>query len=112
MTLCDKKFAVSGELAANIGANVIQSTPWTYLRGLIVRARAGTFTPEGALQIAELRKRRAEVETAIKRNEDMGSDNPFPRALAAVPVRRRKYASDRKNQISHANMDQVASAST
>lgn len=68
------------ELAASIGANVIQSTPLAYLRGLITRAHAGTFTPEGALQVAEHRKRRAEVDTAIRRNEDRGSDYP----LAAV----------------------------
>ena len=36
--------------------NVIQTTPLAYLRGLITRARAGTFTPEGALQIADHRK--------------------------------------------------------
>ena len=64
------------ELAASIGANVIQTTPLAYLRGLITRARAGTFTPEGALQIADHRKRRAEVDAAIQRNEDSGSDYP------------------------------------
>jgi hypothetical protein len=53
-----------------------------YLRGLITRARAGSFTPEGALQIAEHRKRRAEVDIAIRRNEDMGSDYP-PAAVDA-----------------------------
>jgi hypothetical protein len=38
------------ELAASIVANVIQTTPLAYLRGLITRARTGTFTPEGASQ--------------------------------------------------------------
>ena len=47
-----------------------------YLRGLIKRARAGTFTPEGALQVADHRKRMAEVNAAIRRNEDRGSDYP------------------------------------
>ena len=47
------------ELAASIGTNVIQKTPLAYLRGLIARARAGTFTPEGALRIAEQRRQRA-----------------------------------------------------
>jgi hypothetical protein len=64
------------ELAASIGANVIQSTRLAYLRGLITRARAGTFTPEGALQIADHRKRRAQVDTAIRRNEDRSRDYP------------------------------------
>ena len=64
------------ELAASIGANVIQTTPLAYLRGLIKRARAGTFTPEGALQVADHRKRMAEVNAVIRRNEDRGSDYP------------------------------------
>jgi len=51
------------ELAASIGANIIQSTPLAYLRGLITRARAGTFTPEGALRIANHRQQRARVYT-------------------------------------------------
>lgn len=53
------------ELAASIRANVIQTTPLAYLRGLITRARAGTFTPEGALQIAEHRKRRSVVDATM-----------------------------------------------
>ena len=56
------------ELAASIGANVIQSTPLAYLRGLVTRARMGTFTPEGALRIADHRKRRAAADAAIRRN--------------------------------------------
>jgi len=62
------------ELAASLAANAIKTTPLAYLRGLITRARAGTFTPEGALQIAEHRKRRAEVDAAMKRNETRGCD--------------------------------------
>ena len=62
------------ELAASIRANVIQSTPLAYLRGLITRARAGTFTPEGALRIADQRKCRAEVDSAIRCSEHSGSD--------------------------------------
>jgi len=49
------------ELAASIRAKVIQTTPLAYLRGLITRARAGTLTPEGALQIAAHRQRRIKV---------------------------------------------------
>ena len=57
------------ELAAGIRAKVIRTTPLAYLRGLIARARVGTFPPEGALQVAALRRRRARVEAAIQRSE-------------------------------------------
>jgi len=62
------------ELAASIRANVIQTTPLAYLRGLIARVRAGTFTPEGALRIADMRVRRAKVDAAIRRSESSGCD--------------------------------------
>jgi hypothetical protein len=84
------------ELAASIGANVIQSTPLAYLRGLITRARAGTFTPEGALRIADQRKCRAEVDSAIRCSEDSGSDyspaavdsdNPLVRKMLDIQLR-------------------------
>ena len=66
------------ELAASIGANVIQTTSLAYLRGLITRVRAGTFTPEGALQIADHCKRRAGIDAAMKRNKALGFDYPPP----------------------------------
>ena len=64
------------ELAASIGTNVIQKTPLAYLRGLIARARAGTFTPEGALRIAEQRRQRAKVDAAMARDDSARSDYP------------------------------------
>ena len=64
------------ELAARIAANVIQTTPLAYLRGLATRARAGTFTPEGALQIAEHRRWRAEVDAAMQRHDTTRCDYP------------------------------------
>jgi hypothetical protein len=91
------------ELAASIGANVIQSTPLAYLRGLIMRARAGTFTPEGALRIADQRKCRAEVDSAIRYSEDSGSDyspaavdpdNPLVRKM--LDIQRRLQDKDRE----------------
>lgn len=62
------------ELAASIGANVIQTTPLAYLRGLVTRAHEGRFAPEGALKIAGHRKRRAEVDAAARHNEAKGCD--------------------------------------
>ena len=64
------------ELAAGIRARVIRTTPLAYLRGLIARARAGTFTPEGALQVSALRRRRARVEAAMQRSEPRCHDQP------------------------------------
>lgn len=57
------------ELAASMACQVIQTTPLAYLRGLITHAVEGRFTPEGALRIADLRRRRAAVNAALNRNE-------------------------------------------
>lgn len=64
------------ELAASIETNVIQKTPLAYLRGLIARARAGTFTPEGALRVAEQRRQQAKVDAALARDESVRTDYP------------------------------------
>lgn len=65
------------ELAASIRNNVIQKTPLAYLRGLVSRARAGTYTPEGALRVAEQRRQRAKVDTATRRRDSMDRDYPL-----------------------------------
>ena len=52
------------ELTASISANVIRASPLAYLRGLIARAREGTFTPEGALWIADRRQKRDAIDAA------------------------------------------------
>ena len=84
------------ELAASIGANIIQSTPLAYLRGLITRARAGTFTPEGALRIANHRQQRARVDAATKRRDspdrcyppaEVNCDNPLVKKLVDIQNR-------------------------
>jgi hypothetical protein len=64
------------ELAASIGSNVIKATPLAYLRGLITRVRAGTFTPEGALRIANHRQQRDKVDAATRRRDSMDRDYP------------------------------------
>jgi len=93
------------ELAASIGANVIQTTPLAYLRGLIARARAGTFTPEGALQIADHRKRRAEVDAAMKRNEALGFDYPPPADDADNPLIKKLLDIQHKLQEKNRELD-------
>jgi hypothetical protein len=64
------------ELAASIGSNIIKATPLAYLRGLITRARAGTFTPEGALRIANHREQQAKVDAVTRRSDSMTCDYP------------------------------------
>lgn len=87
------------ELAASIGTNVIQKTPLAYLRGLIARARAGTFTPEGALRVAEQRRQQAKVDAAIARDDSartdyppavVDPDNPLVRKLHVIQNRYRE----------------------
>ena len=93
------------ELAACIGTNVIRKTPLAYLRGLVSRARTGTFTPEGALQVAEQRRQRAEVDAALQRSEppcggplqtEADLDNPLVRKLLDIQHRLhdKKHRSD------------------
>ncbi|MEW8333841.1 MAG: helix-turn-helix domain-containing protein [Candidatus Thiodiazotropha sp.] len=57
------------ELAAGISAGSIRTTPLAYLRGLIKRAQSGQFTPEAGPRIAEQRKRRDRIESAIRSSE-------------------------------------------
>ena len=86
------------ELTSSMKGNVIQSTPLAYLRGLIKRARDGTFTPEGALQVAGHRKRRAEVEAAMRRNEDWGRDYPPAAADAENPLVKKMLDIQKRSQ--------------
>jgi hypothetical protein len=100
------------ELAARIAANGIQATPLAYLRGLITRARAGTFTPEGALRVAEHRKCRAEVDAAVRRNEAryhdcppvaVDTDNPLIKKLLRMQSRSREKGCDPNSSCGESN---------
>jgi hypothetical protein len=82
----------------SIGANVIQTTPLAYLRGLVTRAREGTFTPEGALQIADHRKCRAEVTIAIRHNEAGRRDCPSAAVDADNPLIKKLFGIQRRSQ--------------
>ena len=74
---------------------VIKTTPLAYLRGLAKRARAGTYTPEGALAVAHQRHRKAEVDAALTRCdqggelrvEPMDQDNPLVKKLLRMQQR-------------------------
>ena len=83
------------ELAASMKKGVIKTTPLAYLRGLVKRARAGTYTPEGALAVAYQRHRKAEVDAALTRCdqggelrvEPMDQDNPLVKKLLRMQQR-------------------------
>ena len=85
------------ELAGRMAGDTIRSAPLAYLRGLARRAKVGDFTPELALRVAGARKRRRQVETALRRGEaacekDLAAnaankDDPLVRRLATLRSR-------------------------
>ena len=85
------------ELAASMKKGAIKSTPLAYLRGLVKRARAGTFTPEGALTTAQQRRRKAEADAALTRcngssefpTDPAHLDNPLVKKLLNIQQRTR-----------------------
>lgn len=66
------------ELAGRMDADLVRVAPLAYLRGLIRKARAGEFTPETALRVAETRRRRQQTEVALQRLEAMRNESPPP----------------------------------
>ena len=52
----DQAQALLDELAGRLQAHAVRSSPVAYLRGLIARAKAGTFLPELGLRIASERQ--------------------------------------------------------
>ena len=66
---------VLDELAGRLAAHCIRGSPLSYLRVLIARAQAGTFTPEAGVRVAEGRER----QRASKPRSD-----PAPRASPRV----------------------------
>jgi Helix-turn-helix domain len=72
------------ELAGRMKAGAVRVAPLAYLRGLIQRARAGDFTPEAALEVADARQRRRSVEAALRQAEAVRSETVKLEALAAT----------------------------
>jgi hypothetical protein len=68
------------ELAGRMDAGLVRVAPLAYLRGLIRKARAGEFTPETALRVAETRRRRQQTEAALQRLEAVRNESPPPDA--------------------------------
>ncbi|MHB8257124.1 MAG: hypothetical protein ACYDHY_12160 [Acidiferrobacterales bacterium] len=48
------------ELAGRLNAKTVHDAPLSYLRALIARAEAGTFTPEAGVRVAQARERQEE----------------------------------------------------
>ena len=51
-----------------MNAGAIRSTPLSYLRGLIKRARCGSFTPEAGWHVAQARERQRQNEEIARRS--------------------------------------------
>ncbi|MCC6208792.1 MAG: helix-turn-helix domain-containing protein [Gammaproteobacteria bacterium] len=92
------------ELAGRMASGKIHGSPLAYLRGLIKRARRGTFTPEAALRVAEIRHRRQNTESIrtqaaaipgpLPLIDAKSDDNPLVRRLAEIWRRSRKDGGD------------------
>ncbi len=61
--------ALLDELAGRLSEGVLRGSPLAYLRGLVRRAEAGSFTPEAGLAVAEARSRREKTRAAVERAE-------------------------------------------
>lgn len=96
------------ELAASMKKGVIKTTPLAYLRGLVKRARAGTYTPEGALAVSNQRRRKAEVDAALTRSgksnempiESVDPDNPLVKKLRGMQQRSKGPGREQKRSMS------------
>jgi len=84
------------ELAARLAADAVRTSSIAYLRGLIKRARSGTFTPEGALKIADARERRRQIDTARTAADQeyavsatINENDPLVRRLRAIQEKAR-----------------------
>ena len=61
--------ALLDELAGRLSEGALRGSPLAYLRGLVRRAEAGSFTPEAGLAVAEARSRREKMRAAVERAE-------------------------------------------
>lgn len=56
------------ELAGRLNAHSVRGSPLSYLRSLVTRAEAGTFTPEIGIRVALARQRESEL-SALRQSE-------------------------------------------
>jgi hypothetical protein len=86
---------VLDEWAGIIAAGAIRASPLGCLRALVTRAKAGTFTPERALRVAQARKARQRTEAAEARVDTtlpgpIDANNPLVRRMMEIAQRSRK----------------------
>jgi hypothetical protein len=85
------------ELTGRMASAEIRIAPLAYLRGLIQRARDGTFAPEAALRVAESRTRRQQAE--LRQQQAVAISQravPIDVATGDHPIARRIEAIRRK----------------
>lgn len=62
------------ELAGRLNAQSVRGAPLSYLRSLVTRAEAGTFTPEAGIRVALARER--DKELAARRSINTAAETP------------------------------------
>ena len=98
------------ELAGHLQAKTIRGSPLAYLRGLVNRARAGEFTPEVGVAVAEARERRHRTNSALKRVSALepklrSAHQNDPLVQRAERIRARALATSRKTRTGHSDAD-------
>ncbi len=79
--------ALLDELAGRLSEGALRGSPLAYLRGLVRRAEAGSFTPEAGLAVAEARSRRERTRAAVDRAEARAPELPPTRNDPAIAKR-------------------------
>ena len=98
------------ELAGHLQANTIRGSPLAYLRGLVNRAKAGQFTPEVGVAVAEARERRQRTNRALKRTparlpELRPANKNDPLVQRAERIRARAMAAQYEDDASHSRKE-------
>jgi hypothetical protein len=85
--------ALLDELAGRLQANGVRGSPVAYLRGLIYRARSGTFIPELGLPIAAERRKR---QLATEQRSAREAEDRRQEALRAKPEYQARVLAERQ----------------
>lgn len=84
--------AILDELAARLQANAVRSSPVAYLRGLVQRAREGTFVPEAGVAITAARRHREQEaslrEAQLQAERDLAAERARPEFQSKLAQRR------------------------
>jgi len=98
------------ELAGQLQAKTIRGSPLAYLRGLVNRAKAGEFTPEVGVAVADARERPHRTNTALELAQALVRGLPpanqnDPLVQRAERIRARAVATHRKTRTGHGDAD-------